>query len=433
MQRTAQIFRFAVILVIVMSIAGLGAWYFFLRSSSTTTENADAQRGYGSASPTFNGSLGSTYQNVLTDVTGTGVSAPSTQPAQETADTPPQLWHVSANPTAGMGFIEKKNAPTKIYFVERATGYVFSADAANGALVRVSNTLRPKIYEAFFSSDGAVLERSLDDTGAIVTFAATLTASTSASSAQATSSEDVLSGTILEPDISSIAVSPSAREMFYIVPSTGGPIGIRTPWNNKKPKRVFSSELSQWQAQWLSDGRIFLTQNAADNIPGSIFELKSDGSLSPILQDQQGLTVLPKSGSPALLFGTSINGTVSLFTAPDQNSVPVKLPIKTTADKCVWSPGKDLVAYCAVPQSIDSTSFLDDRYSGSVHTSDSIWRVNAKDGTAQLLFSPVSSNATIDVVSPMIDSTGLLITFLNATDRSLWLLRLSASTSTASH
>ncbi len=417
--------------MIILGTIGLGVWYFFLKKQDKVTENTDVARGFGTSAPSFHGGpTGSTYQNILTDMTDGGASVPASD-SSAPAGAPPQLWHVSANPTAGMGFV-KNGTRLMLYFVERATGYVFAADTDSAELVRISNTLRPKTSEAIFTADGSVIERSIGDTGHIETMAATQATSTRVRP-EGRDISAPLGGKTLESDIISIAVNPVANEFFYLVSAPpAGIIGIRAPWNNKTPKRTFSSALSQWQLEWLADGRIILTQNAADSVPGSSFELRSDGSLSPLVQHVSGLTVLLKSGSQALLYGTSEGGALAMYAKVDAKSPAIKIPIKTIADKCVWAPGKDPVAYCAVPQSISQGEFINSWYRGALHTSDSLWRVNVRDGSAQLLFTPASANATIDIERPLIDESGKLITFLNAADKSLWLLRLITSTSTPS-
>jgi hypothetical protein len=122
----------------------------------------------------------------------------------------------------------------------------------------------------------------------------------------------------------------------------------------------------------------------------------------------------------------------------------VSLPIKTISEKCVWAPsnapqsgapgghsvaqnviaGKELVAYCAVPVSPVSGTYLRDWYRGAVHSEDSWWKVDVSAGTVERIFSP-DANLSLDVENPSIDGNGSYIAFMNAADKSLWMLRIT--------
>jgi len=149
--------------------------------------------------------------------------------------------------------------------------------------------------------------------------------------------------------------------------------------------------------------------------------LQKNGAFVPLLRAIPGLTLLPHPSSRALLYGAS-GGTLTLFARTSATSTSGSLPIRTTADKCVWDPKQQFIAYCAVPQSLPAPSFLDRWYRGEVHTADAWWRVDAGAASAELLFSP--GNAVLDVERPVIDNSGNYIAFVNAVDKSLWLLRI---------
>ena len=165
-----------------------------------------------------------------------------------------------------------------------------------------------------------------------------------------------------------------------------------------------------------------LVQRASDSVMGYAYELKN-GSLVPVLRALPGLTMLPKSGSQALLYGTSAKGALSLFTRLSAITTASRLPITTIADKCVWAEGSAPTAYCAVPQTSPPEGFLDSWYRGEAHSSDALWRIDASAGSAELVFAPDSS-ISIDVENLSIDSSNRYVAFTNARDQSLWLLRL---------
>ncbi len=449
--------------LIVLILGSLTGWYFFLRSQTETITTGDTARGYGTEAPqaAANGSNASGPSESTTDArqatsvpdnggffsglwsrmggAGGATFSPAGIQFQEstgrTSDTPaaqrpPQLWQVQKKPVAGLAFIGSgKN--TRLRYADRASGYIFDADPETGLVVRLTNTLLPKTYEAFFGGGHAVM-RALDAEGNITTFVGTLASSTSVSGADASAS--ALVGADLTKNIMRIAVEPVSGALFYIVRTATGVAGITSDWNGANQKRLFESAALHWNPIYLRDGRIVLTQAAADNAAGYAYELKGDGALLRLLPATAGLTVLPHT-SGALLWSRSTSGAASLFVQTGTGASAAQLPIKTIAEKCAWSPepatrtsgsvasSTGLVAYCGVPQGFVGQGFLDDWYQGASHFSDALWRVDASAGTSELVLTP-PSNTPLDMAQMHADSDGRYITFVNAADKSLWVYRI---------
>ena len=102
-------------------LGGLVGWYVYLHSQETTTAAADTDRGLNTAAPSFGGSGGSTNKNQLI---AAGLGSGNT--VQHATSSSP-LWKVDLLPVAGMGFVVSSSSQ-KLYYVERANGYVFAAD-----------------------------------------------------------------------------------------------------------------------------------------------------------------------------------------------------------------------------------------------------------------------------------------------------------------
>jgi hypothetical protein len=411
MNTNSALLRYVLIGIIVLVLAAFGGWYFFLKTAESTTNTDSAARGYGSIAPSFEGSTGSTYENAASTLASSGIT-----PATSTS----RLWQVSAVPVAGFGWTSDPIA--KLSFVERSSGYVFEADLPTRAVTRLTDTLRPKTYEAIFAAKGSVLERSLDDSGAIITFAGVLATTTQAS---ATSSPEVLAGLDLSSDIRSIAVDPASRTVFYMIDSSSGAALLSSDWTGAKEKHLFSSSIEDWRIFPLGNANVDLSQAAEDGVEGYAYQLQKDGSLA-LLAQGPGLTILPRASSAALLFGESSGGALSLFSQSSASSAPVELSIRTVADKCAWMPGQSPIAYCGVPDDVASQQFLDDWYKGEIHTSDQIWQVDAATGTTTLVYSPASdAGVPLDIEDPSVDPSGNYVAFTNAADKSLWVLRIN--------
>ena len=467
------IIKYLLAVIIVLILGSLAGWYFFLRAQTETITAQSTARGFGAAIPEGNadGTVSSFSPNTNTPVasaqtpstdpaaskgffsriwsmvTGTGdnATAPSgipsfgdrsspfsaiggtAPPSPQTAQPiprPPQLWHIGEQPVAGQLFVGTSTS-LRLRYVERASGHVFEADPETGKIIRLTNTLLPKIYEALLTENGHVFERSLDAGGNITTFAGNISSTVGTSSA--TSSAQALNGSYLEKNIASLSVDRRSGALFYVVRTPEGTAGVTADWNGTKQKTIFSSVLMSWLPSILADGRIILVQAAADGVPGYAYELKRDGALIPLLGPVSGLTVRVRpaggSASSAILWGQSARGIMNLFVQVGQGSA-VQLPIRTIADKCAWSPGKDLIVYCGVPQGTPGQNFLDNWYRGATHSSDALWRIDASAGTAEMAYAP-PSNVSLDIEQIEVDGAGNYITFTNAADKSLWLLRLT--------
>ena len=407
-----KIIQFTAIAILVSIIGGFAGWYFFIKSKTEDTKAATTALGDNS-SASFTGQVGSTYQNIASEGSGTSTA--------EVGKRAPRLWHVTKTPVAGFGF---GPSGASIFIAERATGNILRADPNTSTILRLTNTLMPKVQDAIFSRTGDVLLRSTNDSGAITTFAATIATTTIITSS---STPNVLEGTYLPQNIVAIDTpdnQPTSRGIFFITRLTeGGSIGVSSTWKGSSVKKLLSSPLTQWRAQYLADGRAIITQNAADGIVGYAFVIGSSGTTKPLGGGMPGLTVRYHETNDAYLYGTSENGVLALY-AKIGNGDAVKLPIATTADKCVWAPGVGLVAYCAVPTTLPSGQYLSNWYQGAARTRDTWWKIEAAAGTAQLFFAS-DTRTNFDVEDPSMDETGGYLGFRDAADKSLWLLRIS--------
>ena len=417
--RTAKIVRYVLIAVIVVALIGLLSWYFFLRAEGGALRARDEGRGAGMPPPSFGNVIGSTYGNIVENISslvGGGEKSDATA-------TPPRLWQITKTPVAGMGFVARgefakgSTTPSTVRFVERGTGYVLDADPVSGTLARLTNTLVPRVYEALVGPNGVVVLRGFDDEAGFV-----LTNTAQATSTLASGEPSVLLLSALPQDIRNIALSPSGEEILYLIEQSPGFSIVRAAWDGESPRRIASVGISGWLMRWLPDGRVILTQNATEGAPSYVYELDEDGSLSPLVPGGSALALLPRADSSALIYG-SASGNSALVARVDANTSAATLPIRTPIDKCVWAPGMELVAYCAVPTALPSSN-VSTRFRGEIHTADTWWKVDVSAGRTELLYNP-GGNVGIDVENPAIDALGNYIAFMNARDKSLWLLRVA--------
>ena len=406
---TAKALRYTSMAAIVIILGALTFWYFFIQAKQEKVMGEDAARGAGLAPPSLGSIVGSTYENIISSLS-TLVSGDGGPESGEL----PRLSQVGKTPTAGLGFVGNASS-TRLRFVERSTGYIFDVDPVTGVLERLTNTLIPYVYEAVVAQRGVIL-RGVGETNEILTVMGTISASSSASS-----NTNPLLQRALPNDIRAMATSPAGDEIVYINGGERVFTGTRVTWDGAKPQQLFSSNLSGWDIRLAAKDRTVIVQKPSDGIAGSAYIVGDGGALLPLIKDVPGLTILPSVSSKALLYGES-SGNLSLFVRTDDTSTSERLPIRTIADKCVWDRGTKPIAYCGVPQGLPPADFLDSWNRGETHTSDAWWKVDVGADSAELLFSPGS--AELDVESPAVDDGGNYIAFINARDKTLWLLRI---------
>jgi hypothetical protein len=253
-------------------------------------------------------------------------------------------------------------------------------------------------------------------------------------SASSSASLGAFAGTNLKSDILNFEANPDSSLLAYVA-ADGSKFSIYTqPWlagRSGTERKVFTSSIASWRIFPLTDGRLIIAEKAHDNAPGYAYEIRSNGRLAPLVRAAPGLTFLPQSGTGAIIFGSSANNQLKLYA--QNGATTLELPIKTVADKCVWSPYRpatrqapatDIVVYCAVPSDSTAHDFIKNWYMGALHTSDSWWRINLTSGKSEEIFSAGSGSSRIDVVDPTIDTTGSILGFKNGIDGTLWVLRV---------
>ena len=436
MKKYEHIFGYMGIAAIALLLFGLAGWFIFLRQQTSAIEGAASARGFSIGIPSFLGARGSTSQNSGTgdgavaaetgtpgssggsaflrflgigQPAGTGEKAAFAPEGELGEKTParrtPRFWRVSLNPVAGVSFID---SPTRLRYVERATGYLFDVDPESGDVTRITNTLIPKVYDASVGMDGVVTLHTLSNA-----FPATLGGKIG-STTDGVAQLDTVS---LGGNVRDTAVVGSSTLM--VTRENDGEHLIRAAWNGAGAQEIAYMPGGDFRIL-ASDARVVVAEKPASGVGGSAFI--AGEKLISIVRDIPGLSLILDPRSDAMLYSADTGSTISLF-ARMSNTSEIPLPVRTVADKCVFKPGGSEI-YCGVPTEIPPQNFLDKWYRGEVHTTDNWYRVTPGSANAERLFS-IDNTQAIDVENPVIDRTGQYLSFTNARDKSLWMLRIA--------
>lgn len=397
-ERYIATLRIIVLVFVVAVLAGLGFWYLYIDGVEEGIEETSAGRGFGGAVPAFEGSAGSTFGNLLGEM-------PASEETPE-AKVRPRLSQIHAAPVSGF-----RLSSTSIQFMDRS-GYLYTADLATDRVLRTTNTLIPRVYRAILGDD-ALAGIAFDEGGEGRAFVGTLVVATS-TRALPTIAIRELGGGVLD-------MQPHGESLLSLVSDpSGGSALVSSAYDGSSPQRLVDSGIAGWRI--VTNGeRIALIERAGTGIPGSAYEIAGNVRV-PLLRDVPGLTALLGPGD-SLLYGSDV-GTLALFARTDEVR---QVPLRTVAEKCAWLPveTENPLAFCAVPETIESRTFLDSWYRGEVQTVDSWWRIDASDGSTKAVYRAEEEGIPLDVYNPQVDPGGNHIVFQNKYDETLWLLRIN--------
>ncbi len=335
------------------------------------------------------------------------------------------LNQLSEKAVAGATYTEKiledKTKIGIVRYIEKATGHIYDVDYLKGitSAVRISNTTIPNIFEIKWSPNGnqAILRYTEEnETGvenSIRNFAIP--------SVTATSTR----GIFLLSSISGIASSPKENRIFYFAPWEDSYIGITANFEDKKQKQIFTTPFKDFIVSWPSEKIISLLSRPSYDTEGYLYKLDPvSGSFERILAGIKGLTSLWSPDGEFIIYGEGGFQTIKTNIYDIKNKRTAAFNATTFPEKCAWSSLKKGVLYCAIPLNIPPAAYPDDWYQGAVSFQDRVWKIDAVNGTTEIISSEAGDNVQLDLINPFLDKNENHLFFQNKTDGSLWSLQI---------
>jgi hypothetical protein len=356
----------------------------------------------------------------------------------------PLFRQLSAIQVAGAISIVK-NGKTAVRYIARENGYVYDVDPTTGVSTQITNTVIPRIYEAYWALGGnTVILRYLkhDDLARkdiIKTQIADLNLPSEIT-------PDAL-GSLktfdpqLPDNIASVSVSADGTKLFYLLPVEDGVSGTVVNITSKVGVEVFRNSFSEWLPQMLDDGNVILTSKASANAFGySYLYNTSNKSLARIIREKNGLTTLATAKGERVIYSENIVGSTILSFydkqgfSQDEGVVTHTAPLQlaTLPEKCAWSLNAVRV-YCGAFASTPRAQIPDDWYQGALSFSDTFWTINTDLSDLVFLADPKKETGrTFDVFIPFLDKTEDHFFFVDKNDSTLWSMRLEKAKYTTS-
>lgn len=452
------------LIIILLLVAG-AYWYFFMRSGTGTTPTApdNQQTGF---TPFGRTSTGTGNNN-----TGPG---PNVNNASTTTNAVsgvqgkiPTLRLLSNTPVGGYGASTTETITTKatklasstkvlgttfIRWVDRGRGNVYEARGDTLDVVTLSNTVVPKIYESVWNKNitafvaltisdqrggtslsgvyAEIKARILPKTSTSTTRAQDPTNSTASSQANTSTSLTPyeLKGKNLPEDIIAYAVSPKKDRLFLMTNENGTGVGYVTKFDGSGVTQIFTTPITQVNAEWPSDNVIAITTKGAADERGFLYFVDpKTGIWKKVIGPLPGLSTKVSVDAKYVFIsaaGNSNNIVSSIYDTTKKKGVDAV--VRTLADKCVWGNFYKDMVYCAVPSQPVAGTYPDDWYKGAVSFIDKIWQSNATTGEIKLVSSIVdTSDRVIDAFNLGLDAKDDFLIFMNKNDLSLWSLDLT--------
>ncbi len=339
------------------------------------------------------------------------------------------LFRISNTPIAG-AVIFKRGIDTITRYVDRATGHIYDANLATLAKTKVTNQTLPKVYEAYFKSDGdTVLIRSLKEDSDVVENLVLSLAPPKSTSTPSTSSGQAdplysISSTPLRGNITAIAVG-SGNTLFYSLQDTSSIMS--STFTGTGAKILLNSPFTNWRLAAAGNSLVVYTK-ASINASGFAYTLNtSNGAFVKILGPLNGLIAVPNTVGNQVLYSYVENDKTRLFAKNLTNNTLTEILPTTFAEKCVWSTKQAGILFCGAPIDELGTEEPDSWYRGATHFSDRIWLFDTNNDTAQALMEPkIKLGVDIDLIEPKLSPDEDYLVFINKIDLSLWALRLES-------
>ena len=410
-----------IITVLALSILGGGAYWYYLKKVPVVVPTGE-----------FPGESGVRPGDK-------GVTPSETTPEDGAIFTPgtgatvPRLYELHKVPVAGAGFSETKDkkgfvSNVTARYIERGLGHIYETQLSTYIESRIVNETRSRTAEAIWGNNGkSVVARFVDDTegGIIKTRIVNIGAST-ISFARGTSTEALSTGFLkteevyLPDSIPFMAVSEdSGDKLFYL----DGGAGSTATFKNTSVSKVFTSAFTEWLPQFPNQKLVTLTTRPSATVPGHMFFLDpTTKAVTKILGNINGLTTLTSRDGKLVLYSETKVGVPELSAYDVSKKEFHSLYIQTLPEKCVWSAKKTSVAYCAVPQTLQSASYPDQWYQGLVSFSDELWEIDAKTFRARKIMTPKTLGAPVlDMINLALSSDDAYLIFMNKISGTPWI------------
>ena len=308
---------------------------------------------------------------------------------------------------------------TAIRYADKATGHVFEfALDKNDPAKLISGTDIPRSREAFFGDKGdtLIMRYLKNDNQTIETFVGALPKDIIGGDALPQAK-----GQFLDQNIFDISIAGDTSKIFYLELFGEKIIGVTSTPTGERRTQVFDSLFHGWTSQWVNLKFVGISTKPSGLVPGFSYILDlGTKKMKRVIGNINGL-ISNFSPSVSLVAYSDNNASLKIYNI--KSGSYINTGARTFADKCIWTKD-DLVLYCAIPQSLQTALYPDTWYDGSISLTDGIWKFDSKTGISSFLHNLTGSESGIDGIRLSLNYEENYLFFINKKDSSLWSLKL---------
>ncbi len=434
-----------IIIILILITAGGTFWYIQNKQNTTATSNTNTDTGFFKSFFSFTQKKSDTTTGTGSDTTDTttGTDTNGDGVVDTSVQNTPKLKQVTNFAISGFTtFIDKRKLPesavpfsetpiltntkekqvtpiipkieeesvSALRYVARSNGHIYSQYLDTEASAKTSNSTIPSIYETYLGNNGsAVIYRYLSNNNKTIQTFLTHTNQTK--------------GDFLQEDITSVSISPDSVGLFYLAPLGSDIAGYYMNLQDNNKVQIFTSAFTEWLPQWAGTSTIFLTTKPSWDTRGSLYATNiGKNNFTKVFGGIKGLTTLASNNATNIIYSATTNIGPELGVYNIEKKEFTKLPVRTMADKCVWS--RDGVrVYCAKPNNIEGNKYPDNWYKGITSFNDSIVVIDITNKSYLTIINTEDVSA-IDAINLTLSKDEKVLLFMNKKDSTLWRLDL---------
>jgi hypothetical protein len=372
-----------------------------------------------------------------TPINGTGgIDEPAVvgEPSPITGEFIPILRRVSTAPAAGYTSFDRATTTKTIVngatttitinemvirYVEKATGHVYESSEYTLNVPRISNTTLGIFDTVSFSNPLSFVARKFNpDSSLIDTYIGSLVKNGTTTSTTTLDYRTTGSYFPRHPD----AIAVRGTSLFSLYEHTLNSEGYLTQITPIKEVKVFSSQLSGWNVEWINKDNLLLTTKPNSGYDGYAYSYNpTTKKMTEIFGRKSGLTAKVNSTITAGLYSESYEDSFAFYMANLTKGTFFQLSSATLPEKCVFSVKNPMIAYCAVPRPLSAGSYPEDWYKGKVQFDDAIVKIDLEKNTETTLVNLYDESAvSIDAINLTLNDKETYLMFQNKRDDYVW-------------
>lgn len=400
------------VLLAGLALAGLAAWFFFLRDTAPATEDSSPAIGLG---------VGDDRTVVVPPAsTDTDSGAITSEP-----QAPQKIFKVADGPITTATLVQTALPTTTLArYVLQENGHAFDLvlDSAGAVPRALSNTTIPGTVRGVWAQRGGAVILQYQDAGIVKS----VYLGFPPISATSTDSTRPVQIRFFPDNVSDLASSPNGGSVAYLLSTNAGTDGYTANPDGTASKKLFSLPFSETTVSWPSQGTLLLSTKSAAGVPGAAFSVNAQsGGASPMLY-APGLTLAADRTFSNVVYRTASAANAASFTHDVKTGKESGLSYDPIPEKCVWSPLATSTMYCALPLQYVPGNYLDLWHQGTASAADGIVSFVLPSGQSAILAVPGESDGGVpsDIAEMAVSPDEKYLLFIKKNDQSLWGVRL---------